>query len=134
MVFACALREKLVTEALAGDERALRVLLAFSPRDLPAAAWHQHRREQLQAMATRLRRQQPGLSLHAAALLLARAGAHLDRRPDGHLPDAIAGGMLPEERDQLEHEIRDLLQLTPGQRHDGRRWPKLRRLLGILAA
>src|SRR5262245_58631144 len=130
-VFACALRDELITAALGGDGEALRKLVQAMPTDIPAELRRRERDERIRRLAGLLMAQYPGWTDHRIATVLAAAGNVIDagatalhgRRFDG-LDDA--------DRAYLAVEVASMLRWCPS-RAAGSRWPRLRQILNIIS-
>jgi hypothetical protein len=130
MIFNCALRDDVVRRAFAGDVRAVAILAAAAPRDFPASTRRGARDEALREMATDLHAALPSATSHRVAVMLEEAGRRVDQGLG--LNDAASLAELDDgERAALFGKIARVLAWAP-PRSDGRRWPKLRQIIGII--
>lgn len=127
-VMMCALSTDLRRRAAEGDARAIAALIRFFPADLPPAARREYRDGEIRRLANRLCGELPGAGVTAVSEILADAGALLQvpGRALGAHPTFAA--LDVGERDELEAEVRRLVDLVGG------RWPCARQLRNILAS
>jgi hypothetical protein len=127
-VFACALRDRLVGRALAGDPAAVKALLPAIPQDLPPGARRGERDRAIRQVAADLRDAHPGLSGRGLARLLAAAGARVEA---GHSTIGPGFGWLTgAETRALIDAIGTILLYAPAAR-DGTRWLSTRHLFRV---
>src|SRR5205085_1585105 len=125
-VFACALRDRLVARARAGDPVALQALLMLLPDDAPPSFCRAERDRELRQLADELFAAHPSMTLHGAATLLAAAGDRIEggrRTLTGKAFDMLE----PAEARELADQVAAILDYAPS-RHDGRRWPSWRQI------
>jgi hypothetical protein len=130
MIFACRLRDDLVTRARAGDAEALERLVRLLPRDLPASERRAARARAIQRMGQNLRAALPGAGNRRIARILTLAGEQLEAEHTS-LSGPEFDDINRNECDWLAAEIRHVLSWSPADR-DGRRWPKYSRIEKLL--
>jgi hypothetical protein len=118
IVFACVRRDALLERLAWLDPETRRLVELSLPRDLPRQAAIAGRDGHIRAAAELLRAAQPGISDHAVALALQRAG------------DRIAAGLRSGLAADAEHCLRDAFRWAP-ERADGTRWPRWRQILRL---
>jgi hypothetical protein len=130
-VFACALRDELISAAMAGEGEALRKLILALPADLPADLRRQERDRRIRDMAGRLMAGYPSWTDHRVAKALAAAGSAIEAGATSlHGPDFDPVDNI--DRAYVALQISSMLRWCPSRR-DGSKWPRLRQILNIIS-
>lgn len=128
-VLNCALMDQLKARAVAGDKRALQIVLASAPNDASRAIAIAERVEIIRQLAAMLRGGSTARTDHAVAVIISVAGDVLQKRSRlGELKEFER--LSIEEREQLESTLTAALTWSPISK--GRRWLTVRQVIAIL--
>ncbi|MBO6679166.1 hypothetical protein [Parvibaculum sp.] len=123
------MRDKLMARAQAGDEQAIRILLAAVPKDIPRALARSLRDEEIRRLALWLAGRVPDLTPHGAAKIISFAGSAVAKG------DPLVGrtyAMLErDERAALADRLKQILAWAPATKR-GASWPGVRQTQDIL--
>lgn len=131
MIFACALMDRLIADARAGDRAAIERLVRMLPADMPPAKRAARRAECIQRMAEQLRRALPEATDRRIARILAAAGERIEAKHLGLEGDEFAG-LTAEELAWLALEVRHIVTWAP-RRADGSAWLRLRQIQTLIS-
>lgn len=121
----CQLGDRLRDQAAAGDAKAIQILIALAPKDLPPAAVRAWRDVEIRRLANWIVGRLPGCSSTKTSELLALAGELLAVRGRALGNHPAFASLTREERTKLEGDVLTILRVAP-------RWPSARQIRNIL--